>query len=79
VRCSDAVAVVGGSWGTLSEAALAVRTGLPVVSLRGWSVADDDGAPAGSIAVAGSPAEAVAVLFAQLDSEPPVAADRPRP
>jgi uncharacterized protein (TIGR00725 family) len=79
VRCSDAVAVVGGSWGTLSEAALAVRAGLPVVSLRGWSVADDEGAPAGSIAVASSPAEAVAALFAQLDAGPPATADRAGP
>jgi len=38
VRCSDVVLSVGGSWGTLSEVALAVRTGVPVVALRGWSL-----------------------------------------
>ena len=27
-----------GSWGTLSEVALAVRTGVPVVMLRGWDL-----------------------------------------
>lgn len=36
VRASDAMIAVGGSWGTLSEIALAVRTGKPVVSLGGW-------------------------------------------
>ena len=36
VRASDAVICVGGSWGTLSEVALAVRTGVPLVMLGGW-------------------------------------------
>src|ERR1035441_5058280 len=44
VRCSDAVLAVGGSWGTLSEVALAQRLGRPVVSLRGWSVVGPGGA-----------------------------------
>ena len=39
VRAADAVVAVGGSWGTLSEVALATRTGVPVVSLDGWSPA----------------------------------------
>lgn len=38
VRASDAVVAVGGSWGTLSEIALAVRTGVPVVALGGWEL-----------------------------------------
>lgn len=33
VRCADAVVAVGGSWGTLSEVALAARTGVPVVTV----------------------------------------------
>ena len=36
VRGSDAVICIGGSWGTLSEVALAVRTGVPLVMLHGW-------------------------------------------
>lgn len=36
VRAADAVIAVGGSWGTLSEIALAVRTGKPVVALGNW-------------------------------------------
>lgn len=35
VRSCDAVLAVGSSWGTLSEVALAARTGVPVV-LLGW-------------------------------------------
>ena len=33
VRAADAVLAIGGSWGTLSEIALAQRTGVPVVWL----------------------------------------------
>ena len=36
VRSSDAVVAIGGSWGTLSEIALAIRTGKPVVAMRSW-------------------------------------------
>jgi uncharacterized protein (TIGR00725 family) len=43
VRCADAVIGVGGGWGTLSELALARRTGVPVVLLGSWRVR----APAG--------------------------------
>lgn len=52
VRVSDAVVCVGGSWGTLSEVALAQRTGVPVVMLHGWSL------PAGPV-LADSAADAV--------------------
>ena len=37
---------VGGSWGTMSEVALALRRGgIPVVVLGGWRVLDADGRP----------------------------------
>jgi uncharacterized protein (TIGR00725 family) len=45
VWSADAVIVVGGSWGTLSELALAKRRGVPVISLGGWQVLDVDGSP----------------------------------
>ncbi len=38
VRGADAVIAVGGSWGTLSEIALAVRSGKPVTQLLGWDL-----------------------------------------
>ncbi len=43
VRAVDAVLCIGGSWGTLSEVALAVRTGVPVVALGGWELPVSDG------------------------------------
>jgi uncharacterized protein (TIGR00725 family) len=42
VRSSDALVAVGGGFGTLSEIALALRTGVPVVGLATWSLALDD-------------------------------------
>ena len=33
VRSADAVLAIGGSWGTLAEIALAMRTGVPLVSV----------------------------------------------
>ena len=66
VRCSDAVVAVEGSWGTMSEVALAVRLGKTVVSLRGWSVADAAGAPLGGIVTAGSPFDAVEAVMSAI-------------
>lgn len=45
VWSADVVIVIGGSWGTLSELALAKRRGVPVVSLGGWKMVDLDGRP----------------------------------
>lgn len=41
VRCADAVVAIGGAWGTLSELALAVRRGTPVVGLDTWALQTD--------------------------------------
>jgi hypothetical protein len=61
VQSADAVIVVGGSWGTLSELALAMRRGsVPVVSLGGWQVVSRDGRPVPGVLIAGSPEQAVA-------------------
>jgi uncharacterized protein (TIGR00725 family) len=38
VRAVDALVAVGGSWGTLSEIALAMRTGVPVVGVGTWEL-----------------------------------------
>ena len=42
VRSCDAVIAVGGSYGTLSEIALALKLGVPVVGLRTWKLAQPD-------------------------------------
>jgi uncharacterized protein (TIGR00725 family) len=65
VWSADAVIVVGGSWGTLSEVALARRRGgIRVVSLGGWQVLDQDGQPVPGIDVAESPEAAVELALA---------------
>lgn len=38
VRTADAVLAVGGAWGTLSEIALAARTGVPVFAVGSWDL-----------------------------------------
>lgn len=43
VRSADAVIAVDGSWGTMSEIALAMRAGIPVIGLRSWAVQDSRG------------------------------------
>jgi hypothetical protein len=42
VRSCDAVIAVGGSYGTLSEVALALKLGVPIVGLRTWRVSQPD-------------------------------------
>jgi uncharacterized protein (TIGR00725 family) len=39
VRAADVVIAVGGEFGTLSEVALALKTGVPVVGLGTWELA----------------------------------------
>jgi uncharacterized protein (TIGR00725 family) len=61
VNAADGLISIGGSWGTLSEIALATRAGKPVVCLHGWSVTDADGQPLPLI-VADTSSHAVALL-----------------
>ncbi|SNS18832.1 hypothetical protein SAMN05216276_1005176 [Streptosporangium subroseum] len=62
VNSGDAVIVIGGSWGTLSELALAMRRGrVPVVQLGGWRLLDHDGRPVAGIRHASSPEDALAI------------------
>lgn len=62
VRAADAVLAIGGAWGTLSEVALAARTGVPVVT-----IGTDLPAFAGpEVQVCASPEEAVEALAAAL-------------
>ncbi|MGK5522345.1 dethiobiotin synthetase [Micromonospora sp. URMC 107] len=64
VWSADAVIAVGGSWGTLSEVALAMRRGgIPVVVLGGWRILDATGAPVAGLSHVSSPEEAVAAAL----------------
>jgi uncharacterized protein (TIGR00725 family) len=59
VRAADAVVAVGGGWGTLSEIALAVRAGLPVIGVRTWEIARE-GEPVAGVRAVDDGATAVA-------------------
>lgn len=59
VRAADAVVAVGGGWGTLSEIALALKTGVPVVGLHTWEPSQA-GVPVAGIVEADDPRAAVA-------------------
>lgn len=62
VGTADAVIAVGGSWGTMSEVALALRTGKPVVCLGGWALGPPSaGAPGPHDAA--TPEEAVELVL----------------
>ncbi|RJO67945.1 dethiobiotin synthetase [Nocardia panacis] len=65
IESADAVIVVGGSWGTLSELALAHRRGgIPVISLGGWTIHDETGTPI-PISTAETPSAAVELALSE--------------
>lgn len=59
VRSADGLIAVGGQWGTLSEIALALKVGKPVIGLGTWDLDREGGAREG-ILVACDAADAVA-------------------
>jgi uncharacterized protein (TIGR00725 family) len=72
VRAADAVIAVAGEFGTLSEIALALRLGRPVVGLDTWGLTKD-GQPVEAIVVAATAGEAAerAVALARERRGPP--------
>jgi hypothetical protein len=64
VLSAAAVIAIGGAWGTLSEIALALKHGIPVVTLAGWRLERPDGAPEPLLAAAATAEEAVAAALA---------------
>lgn len=65
VRSADVVVGVGGEWGTLSEIALALKAGTPVVGLGTWELSRG-GHRDESIAVAQDAADAVRLALAAI-------------
>src|ERR687892_391487 len=59
VRSCDAVIAIGGMYGTLSEIALALKLGIPIVGLRTWRLRQPEGRR-GPLRVVATPEEAVA-------------------
>ena len=68
VRTAQAMIAVGGSYGTLSEIALALVCGVPVVGLGTWEV-HREGHPPAPITYAATPEEAVAHALALAHGE----------
>jgi len=58
VRAADAVVALSGEYGTLSEIALALQAGIPVVGLDTWELRRG-GSPVDAVVLAQSPAQAV--------------------
>lgn len=65
VRAADAVIAVGGEFGTLSELAFALKTGVPVVGIGTWELARR-GQPVAAFAEATSAEEAVRLALAMI-------------
>jgi hypothetical protein len=63
VRAADVLVAVGGSWGTLSEIALAMRVGKRVVGVGTWELARAGGEPVEGIERAADAAEAVGLAL----------------
>ncbi len=61
-RTADAVIAIGGEYGTLSEIALAIKMGKPVIGLRSWRLSPPHGVKDGIIEKAGAE-EAVETAF----------------
>jgi uncharacterized protein (TIGR00725 family) len=70
VRASDVVIAIGGEYGTLSEIAMALKTGVPVVGVTTWSLERPDGTPdRGIVAVAVEEAVPTALALAASRAE----------
>ncbi len=71
VLTSQAIIAVHGAYGTLSEIALALKAGTPVVALETWTLIPPEDAPAPEIIAARNPEEAVSAAFAAAGSRQP--------
>lgn len=65
VRTADALIAIGGEFGTLSEIALALRAGKPVIGLQTWELARQ-GKPSDDIVRMDEPASAAAAALARV-------------
>jgi uncharacterized protein (TIGR00725 family) len=63
VQASDVLIAIGGEYGTLSEVALALKAGVPVVGVGTWTLTRPDGTPDQSI-IAVDVSEAAATALA---------------
>jgi uncharacterized protein (TIGR00725 family) len=66
VRAADALVAIGGAWGTLSEIALALRAGKPVIGLDTWELGRA-GVPVEGVIRAEDAASAVEAALARVN------------
>ena len=66
VKSCRAVIAVGGEYGTLSEIALALKEGIPVILLDSWSLVAPGGGTPAPLSVAQTPREAVDLALAKI-------------
>ena len=64
VLTSQAIIAILGGYGTLSEIALALKCGKPVIALKTWTLIQPQGEPEPGVIVAATPEEAVSAAFA---------------
>jgi len=64
VRAAHAVVAVGGEYGTLSEIALALKLGTPVVGIATWRLRRGDGTEDGGVDRVDTPREAAELALA---------------
>jgi len=69
VRAADVVIAIGGEYGTLSEIALALKTGKPVVGIETWELAKK-GVPASGIVRVSTAEDAVTRALGLARGEP---------
>jgi len=65
VKSCGAAIAIGGEYGTLSEIALALKAGCPIILLNSWSIAPHDGRKQPDFLVARTPEEAVSLAIKQ--------------
>jgi uncharacterized protein (TIGR00725 family) len=64
VEAADVIVAVGGEYGTLSEIALALRAGKPVIGVATWTLIYPSGAAATDIITAADPGQAADLAMA---------------
>jgi uncharacterized protein (TIGR00725 family) len=67
VRSCRAAIAIGGEYGTLSEIALALKTGCPIIFLNSWSIKPHGSMQKPDFLVARTPEEAVSMAIAQAE------------
>ena len=72
VKSCRAAIAIGGEYGTLSEIALALKGGCPIILLNSWSITPHGGRKKPDLPVVGTPEEAVALAVLAAEKNGPL-------